>query len=415
MKKIVLSSLVALTLGTVSATAGDVTFYQDANGQVFTQPAEGRVAINLEKAAEVLNAKEEPKQKAANGFWDRFHAKGDLRLRQEVIKKDPDTTALDKNRERYRFRYGVNVDITDNILLETAISSGKYNPTSGNVTFNNNNGSTHDEIQNYFIDELKIDILDIKYSFDNSWVRVGKAAHHIYRPVKTQLVWDNDIRLEGVNYGYKSDDTMIRLGVNRLHREHGYKGGANDNDINIFVAQYVHTAKLDNAKLNLGAAYYHYDGVKGSTDPYGSHKNNSNVDGLYTKDYQIAEAFAEIKFKDVLGKPFKIAAMGVNNFGASNDNIGYDISAQYGAAKKVGQWQAAATYRKVEKDAVFGAHNDSDFSGGGTDNKGYYVKAKYKFAKNVFVQGWWNWSDTQISTGNTIKYYRHQLDVILKF
>jgi len=63
---------------------------------------------------------------------------------------------------------------------------------------------------------------------------------------------------------------MIRLGVNRLHREKGHKGGANAKDINIFVAQYVNTQKLDKAKINLGAAYYLYDGVKGSTTPYDS-------------------------------------------------------------------------------------------------------------------------------------------------
>ena len=411
MNKIVLSALVAATLGTVAATAGATTFYQDRNGQVFTTAAEGRVAINLEEASKVLNAVEAPKEKTKSGFFDRFHAKGDLRLRQEVIDQDKFTSVpgdKDKDRERYRFRYGVNVDITDNILLETAISSGKYNPTSGNVSFKDD-----ESIQDYFVDELKIDIADIKYSFDNSWVRVGKAKHHIYRAIGTQLVWDNDIRLEGVNYGYKADNSMIRLGVNRLHREKGHKG-ATAKDINIFVAQYVNTQKLDNAKINLGAAYYLYDGVKGSSTPYDSEEKGNTVDSndLYAEDYGIAEGFVELKLKDVMGKPFKVAAILAYNTLANDDNIGYDFSVQYGETKNVGDWKAAATYRDVEKDAVFGAHNDSDFSGGGTDSKGYYVKAKYKFAKNVDIAGWWNWS----KLGNTeIDYHRTQLDVILKF
>ena len=411
MNKIVLSSLLALTIGTVSATAGSTTFYQDKNGQVFTTAAEGRVAINLEKAAEVLNAKEAPKKKASNGFWDRFHAKGDLRLRQEVINTDNfSSVAGDKNkdRERYRFRYNVNVDITDNILLETAISSGKYNPTSGNVSFKDD-----ESIQDYFIDELKIDILDIKYSFDNSWVKIGKAKHDIYRPIGTQLVWDNDIRLEGLNYGYKADNTMIRLGVNRLHREKGHKteNENNANDINIFVAQYVNTQKVNNAKVNLGAAYYLYDGVKGSTAPYDSGRKGNTLDAndLYTEDYGIAEVFAEVKLKDVMGMPFKAAVIAAYNTQASKDNFGYDVSAQLNMTKK---WKAAVTYRDVEKDSVFGAHNDSDMAGGGADHKGYYVKTKYKFAKNVDIAGWWNWS----KLGNSeIDYHRTQLDVILKF
>ncbi|HID37503.1 MAG TPA: hypothetical protein EYP39_09070, partial [Ghiorsea sp.] len=31
-----------------------------------------------------------------------------------------------------------------------------------------------------------------------SWIRAGKSKHHMYRPIKTQLIWDNDVRFEGV-------------------------------------------------------------------------------------------------------------------------------------------------------------------------------------------------------------------------
>lgn len=349
-----------------------------------------------------------PTANTTDTIFDRFHFKGDLRLRQEVIDTDKFSTApgdKDKDRERYRFRYGINVDITDDILFETAISSGKYNPTSGNVSFKDD-----ESIQDYFVDELKIDILDIKYSFDNSWLRAGKSKHHIYRAIGTQLVWDNDIRLEGLNYGYKDDNTQIRLGVNRLHREKGHKG-VNADDINIFVAQYVNTQKFDDAKINLGAAYYLYDGVKGSSTVYdsGAKGNTLDVNGLYAEDYGIAEVFAELKLKDVMGMPFKTALVLAYNTQASDNNFGYDLSAQLNMTKN---WKAAATYRDVQKDAVFGAHNDSDFSGGGTDSKGYYFKTKYKFAKNVDIAGWWNWS----KLGNSeLDYHRTQLDVILKF
>ncbi|TKI68741.1 hypothetical protein FCU45_10035 [Sulfurimonas crateris] len=401
MKKTVISTIAALAIAATGLSA--TQFYVDEKGQVFTTAAEGRVAINVEEAGKVLNSAEVPEKKTKSGFFDRFHAKGDLRLRQEVIEKEG---KADVNRERYRFRYSVNFDATDNIRLETAVSSGKYNPTSGNVSF-----KSDENIQEYFIDELKIDILALKYSFDNSWVRVGKQAHDIYRPIKTQLVWDNDIRLEGLNYGYKDDSSMIRVGVNRVHREKDNRDGGN---INIFLAQYVHTQKLDDAKLNLGAAYYHYDNVKGNTDPYGSFMNNTKetVNGVevYKEDYGIVEAFAEVQVKDlVMGMPAKAAVILAYNALASNDNFGYDISAELAMTKK---WKAAVTYRDVQKDAVFGAHNDSDFSGGGTDSKGYYVKTKYAFAKNVDVAGWWNWS----KLGDVeLDYHRVQLDVILKF
>ena len=45
MKKIVLSTLAALTLGSVAVNASGVTLYEDANGQVFTSAAEGRTLV----------------------------------------------------------------------------------------------------------------------------------------------------------------------------------------------------------------------------------------------------------------------------------------------------------------------------------------------------------------------------------
>ena len=51
MKKIVLSALAAMTLGTVGANAMDL--YQDANGQVFTSDAEGRTLIK-DKSVDVF-------------------------------------------------------------------------------------------------------------------------------------------------------------------------------------------------------------------------------------------------------------------------------------------------------------------------------------------------------------------------
>lgn len=350
-----------------------------------------------------------PQKVSTKSFADRFHLKGDLRLRQEVIDTDKFSVVPDdknKDRERYRFRYNVNIDIADNIFLETAVSSGKYNPTSGNVSFKGDAS-----IQDYFVDELKIDIFDVKYSFDKAWIRVGKGKHHIYRPIGTQLVWDNDIRLEGINYGYKNANTMLRIGLNRLHREKGHKG-VNASDINILIAQYVHTQKLSSHTVNLGAAYYHYDGIKGSSTPYDSGRkgNTVNNSGLYSYNYGIVETFVEIKTKDpIMDKPLKAALIVAYNALASKDNLGYDLSAQLDMSKK---WKAAVTYRNVGKDSVFGAHNDSDFSGGGTDSSGYYIKTKYKFANNVDIAGWWNWS--KLGATDT-KYHRTQLDVILKF
>lgn len=55
MRKIVLSTVVAVTLGTISATAGDIKFYTDANGQVFVTPGQGRTELKA-NPSDVMNA-----------------------------------------------------------------------------------------------------------------------------------------------------------------------------------------------------------------------------------------------------------------------------------------------------------------------------------------------------------------------
>jgi hypothetical protein len=345
-----------------------------------------------------------------NSFFQRVHAKGDLRLRHEIIERDDKD---DKYRERYRLRYFLNFDILDNLMLETAVASGKGNPTSGNVSFRDD-----ENIKDYFFDVLKVDILDVAYKFDNAWLRVGKSEHHIYRPIKTQLVWDNDIRLEGVNYGYKNDTQQFRAGINKIHRlENKIKS---IDDIYMYVVQYVQTNKVKNATVNTGAGYYYYDGTKDNTAPYskGALGNTLNENGLYENDYAILEVFSELKIKEVLGKPFKMAVTLAYNTAVSSQNFAYDISMQLGDTKNINDWKVGYTYRDIEADAVFAAHNDSDFIAGGTDGKGHIVTAKYKMAKNLDIGGHFQWAtvnEGKSKIGVESDYHRVQLDAILKF
>lgn len=364
----------------------------------------------LSLSVEKLITEAMPKVTQHKSIFDRIHAKGDLRLRHELIERDDKD---DKYRERYRLRYSINLDITDSIIIQSAISSGKDNPTSGNVSFRDD-----ENIADYFVDVLKLDILNLKYKFNNSWITAGKSKHKIYRPIKTQLIWDNDIRLEGVNYGYKDDTKQYRVGLNKLHRLENET--TNTDDIYIYLAQYVQTIKLENSKLNFGGGFYYYDGVKGNSTPYGKGAlgNSMDINGLYLNDYGIIEVFSELKLADLFGKPFKIAGTMAYNTEADDNNLAYDISMQLGDTKNINDWKVGYTYRDVEKDAVFAAHNDSDFIAGGTDGKGHIVTAKYKFAKNIDLGGHFQWAtlnEEKSATGIESDYHRVQLDVILKF
>ncbi|MBN2782402.1 MAG: hypothetical protein JXQ66_04105 [Campylobacterales bacterium] len=81
MKKIALSSLVALSIGLVPANAGELKFYTDANGQVFVTPGEGRTLLQADPQ-EVMNAMQ---QAASTTAAMKKEIKEELK---EEIKKD---------------------------------------------------------------------------------------------------------------------------------------------------------------------------------------------------------------------------------------------------------------------------------------------------------------------------------------
>ena len=360
----------------------------------------------------------------SNSILDRFHFKGDMRLRYES-KEATYFDGSEKNtyHTRYRLRLVTKTDLTDSLKLDVGMRSGYANPTSGNQTFLDD-----ENWGDYFAQSLRFNILGLTYASGNSTLKIGRQPYMMYRPIRSQLVWDNDISLDGINYQYKDDAKIITVGINQTSLA---EASRSQDDVNLYYAQYVRMTKLEDSKLNLGAGFYYYDGVKGNTSLYSSNKGssmgNTMVDGsgtqvtkngVFANDYHIAEGFAELKFKNVLGKPFAIAAGVAYNTAADDNNFGYDLAFKLGKAKKIGDWQLKYSYTELEEDAVLGAHSDSDNFGGGTAAKGHAIRTQYKFDKKTYIAGTWFFNTRYASKdgkADDTDYKRVQLDVILKF
>jgi hypothetical protein len=380
--------------------------------------ADGDVITPHERIAEVKSTTPALVPVAEKSFLDRFHFKGDLRIRYESKETDfYDGTDSNKYLGRYRLRLGSNIDITDNLHFDIGMRSGFGNPTSGNQTFAEANKPT-EALSDYFFQSLRFHVLGITYASGNSTWKVGRQEYLMYRPIKSQLVWDNDLSMNGVNYQYQDDTKMITVGINQP--TYAENVTAKD-DVNLFLAQYVHKTKLEFAKLNLGAGFYYYDGIKGNTAFYDSGRLGNTVDDvtkLYTNDYHIVEGFGELKFKDVLGKPFAIAAGVAYNTAADDNNFGYDLAFQLGKAKEVGDWQVKYSYTDIEEDAVLGAHSDSDNFGGGTAAKGHAIRSQYKFGPHTYLAATYFINEFyagKIDDKPGADYERVQLDAIIKF
>ena len=162
-----------------------------------------------ERIAEVKSTT--PVPVAEKSFLERIHFKGDLRIRYESKETDYyDGSESNKYLGRYRLRLGAHIDITDHLQFEVGMRSGKGNPTSGNQTFAEANKDT-EGLSDYFFQSLRFHVLGITYASGNSTWKVGRQEYMMYRPIKSQLVWDNDLSMNGVNYQYQDDTKMITV------------------------------------------------------------------------------------------------------------------------------------------------------------------------------------------------------------
>ncbi|MDH4944509.1 putative porin [Sulfurimonas sp. C5] len=399
MNKIVLSALAALTLGVVAA---------EATPNPTLEPKNVAKVTGIE-----------------HDILERIHFSGDLRLRYEsketYYRDGTETTNKYTYHNRYRLRLIGAVDLTENLTFEAGMRSGYANPTSGNQTFSNDKA-----LSDYMWQSMRFNILNLTYKNGDSTVKVGRHPYMIYRPIKSQLIWDNDLSFNGLSYNYENDSRIINVGANQP--TYAERINSRDN-VNLYFAQYVEKMKFDNSQLNLGAGIYYYDGLKGNTAMYypeddGKKMGNTFVTDLsgadvYENDFHIVEGFAELKFKDVFGKPFTVAAGVAYNAAASNKNFGYDLAFQIGKAKNVHDWQVKYSYTDIQEDAVLGDHSDSDNFGGGSAARGHAIRTKYKFGKNTYLAGtfFYNtlYGQRNGSTKPAADYERVQLDAIIKF
>jgi len=363
----------------------------------------------VQRIAEELNST----RTISDNILERIHFKGDLRLRYESKEAYYDDGSESTTyHTRYRLRLGAKIDLVENFQFEVGMRSGFANPTSGNQTFLDDK-----PLSDYFFQSLRFYILGFKYKTENTTLRVGRQPYMIYRPIRSQLVWDNDVSFNGVNYQYQDDTKIITLGANQPTLEE--KATDLADDVNLFVAQYVHKTKLEDAKLNLGAGFYYYDGLKGNIPLFGDRKGNTlDENGLYANDYHVFEGFGELQFKDVFGKPFKIAASVAYNTAADNNNFGYDLAFKIGKTKNIGDWQLKYSYTDLQEDVTYGAYSDSDNFGGGTAAKGHAIRTQYKFGKQTYLAGTFFFNTLYAGKKDgkpEADYERVQLDAIIKF
>lgn len=355
-----------------------------------------------------------------DGWCAGVKASGDFRYRFEYIDLEDAQT---RYRSRIRARLGVEGTVTEGLDLIFRIASGGDSPISTNQTLDGGFSSK----------DLWLDLayLDWHPGFvRGTHAYVGKMKNPFRRPGGSELLWDSDLTLEGMAATWGGDLGRIAASV---------AGGAfcveersADDDSRLFGGQAVVGVPPPGAGLKVsgGVSCYLFTETKGyptfydDTDGFGNSVTSRGGQTFYLHDYQEIEPFVEVSFS-AGSVPVLLVADGVINLGADVDDgetgdeatedLGWLIGASVGGTKKRGDWQLQGSYRELRRDAVIGAYTSSDFSGGGTNARGFQVGWAYQVARNVTFAATYYANEIGIAAGETaVDHQRVQLNLNTK-
>ncbi len=357
------------------------------------------VAAVSEKADTVAA---EVKDQASKTSWtDKVYWKGDFRYRYESF----DIEGKDnRNRNRIRARAALIADITPTMQLGLGLATGGDDPVSSNQTLGDG-GSTKD---------LRLDLAYFDWSgLKNAHVYGGKFSNYIYKPGKTQLLWDGDWRPEGTGIKW-NNGTFFAHGLGTWI-ESDTKKGQSFAYLTQLGAQFPIG---DSIKLTGGVGYHAFDTMGNSSyfgdkdDFYGN--SYDPVTNTYLYDYEDLEVFADMSFK-LFGQSAIVYANYIQNQAIDENDTGYSFGFILGKAKNEGEWLLGYEYRYLEADSAFGLLTDSDFGGGGTDSKGHIIKGSYAVHKNFNAVATYFINEVGLQKPDPLNYKRLQLDLSFKY
>ncbi|WP_283743540.1 putative porin [Sideroxydans sp. CL21] len=341
-------------------------------------------------------------------------------------------------------RMGMKARVSDDTIVVFRIGTGNQTGVStGNQTMGN-------DYNNYTMVLTRAYVQNIPYS----WLELsgGKLANPW---VSTDLLWDTNINFEGVTAKLKpqiSDEwgSFLTVGAYPYQDVQG-------SDTNLANTKWLYATQLgaawmapNSSAAQLGVALYDFRNVQGTQNTIlGSHfydqtavqnmqKGNTlmyvNAVGDPTI-YGLASKFRELDFTAKMDwadfDPIHVmlTADFVRNLGYNQQEIalrtglpaptprinGHMAMLAVGVPRitRPGEWQASATYKYLERDAVLDALNDQDFHLGGTNAKGFIIGGSYGVDNNAWLTVRWLSSD-QID-GAPLSIDTLQVDISARF
>ena len=337
---------------------------------------------------------------AAASWTDSLRFAGDFRYRHESI---DDAAEAYHARHRIRARINATAEVADNMKVGFGLSTGGITNDSGNQTLDG--GFSYKPI------DLDLAYFDWGINDDLNLL-AGKMPNPFFRPGSYHLIYDSDIRPEGLALKYTSGDFFGNVSAFWVEER------SSASDSMLIGLQGGYRSALDNgARLTVGASYYDTSNAQGELPfftPTDGQGNQLDANGRYLYGFSEIELFGQLQF-NVGSKPVTLFADLVKNQDAEAFDQGYAIGAEYGRTSAPGDWMIGYVYQDLEANAVIGAFTDSDFAGGTSDGSGHSILAGYVFP------GGWNFGLRYIlgergeAAGELRDYNRLQADISMRY
>ena len=353
---------------------------------------------------------------ASSESWaDRVKLDGDFRYRYEYIDEDGSDS---RKRNRIRARTNIKAQVADNTEVGFGLATGGDDPVSTNQTLGGGGTSKSVVINLAYIDWEAAEGLHLL---------AGKFKNPLKRPGSQALTWDGDWTPEGLALKYQRDWYFVNVLGNYL------EGDSKKSNKNFsWGGQFGATASVGDVKLTGGIGYYSIP-TKGKETNYGDPTDPGDFFGntavevggaacgttpdttcVYLYDYDLTQVFAEASF-DIGDWPALVFFDYVNNSDPSDNDTGWLLGTKLGQAKDRGEMQFTYYYADKEADSMIGLLADSDFGGGGTDNKGHWLQLNYGINKSLAIGAQYFINEVDITSGSKSDYNRLMIDMQWKW
>lgn len=339
---------------------------------------------------------------------------GDVRGRYESFYYD-NANGVDRQRFRYRMRFGVVATLTDGFEAGFRLTSSEAanggsggDPISGNSTFQDNGSKklvyidlayakwtpvrNADWLGSFTVGKMENPLVFSDMIFDGDYTPEGAALQWGYNLTEAHGLKFNGGAFALDELGAQSEDPYLYGGQVRLESTWNKHWSSSAGVAWLAIENEQALANTVGATVNPVP-----DQNKGNTRGASANSSVGALAGALVYDFTpvIADASVTYTLEEFwrYKAPFPIKFGGdfIHNPNAGPDNQGWSAGVQFGKAGKKGLWEFSYRYKYLEADAWYEELVDSDFGafyqtaptggsagyGAGTNVKGHVLKAAY--------------------------------------